>query len=173
MKKRLLLTLVWLSVCAAGFADENGAVSPARNAQSDEREQIEEEQTEEERRQFAEWEARIAAREQARREYWSTRFYSLGAAVGTAFVTPALLVSARFTFSPFRYFFFYAGADVGLLHGDSEIHGIEYLAIAPYLHYNLLALGHYVGAYLGGGGGVSFSTYTYPSESRADPMSTS
>ncbi|MDR0683953.1 MAG: hypothetical protein LBF83_02350 [Spirochaetaceae bacterium] len=98
------------------------------------------------------------------------RFTSLGAAIGTAFATPALLASAKLTFSPFRHFFFEAGSDFGLVHGEKDVKGVEYLSIAPYLHLNYFVGGDYVLFYIGGGGGASFSQYTYPSASHVEPV---
>ncbi|MDR1278461.1 MAG: hypothetical protein LBK02_06895 [Treponema sp.] len=134
----------------------------------------------------------MAARESSRR-YWSdtTRFNSFGVAVGTAgsnvtppvwvgngkglISTPLFLVSAKATFSPFRRFFFDAGSDFGLLHGDLDIQDVKYLSIAPYLHLNLFWDNAFTGGdvfhmYIGIGGGGSFSQYTYPSESDIDPV---
>jgi hypothetical protein len=120
----------------------------------------------------------IAGRE-SWRKYWSdtSRLNSLGAAVGTAFFqTPAFLVSAKMTFSPLPHGFLEIGSDVGLVHGEWGVRDVEYLSIAPYLHYNLFSGNYsvednlYAGAYLGVGGGASFSWYTYPSESRVDPV---
>jgi hypothetical protein len=95
-------------------------------------------------------------------------------AVGTTgnTVSPALLVSPRITFSPFAKGFFEAGADLGLLHGNNDIQDVEYFSIAPYLHINGLATSQAgrFGIYVGIGGGMSFSQYTYPSESQVDPV---
>jgi hypothetical protein len=126
-----------------------------------------------ERAQTAAEAAARAAADEARRRYWSSRFYSVGAAVGTAFVTPAFLVSARLTLSPFRSNFFELGSDFGLAHGGTNIGGVEYFSIAPYLHFNLFAAGERGGVYAGFGGGASFSQYTYPSESHIDPVTVS
>jgi hypothetical protein len=127
------------------------------------------------------------------RTYWSDpkRFNSLGVAVGTAgsnvtppvwvgngrslISTPLFLVSARATLSPFRHFFFDAGSDFGLLHGDLDIQDVKYLSIAPYLHLNAFwdnafTRGDVFHMYIGIGGGGSFSQYTYPSESGIDPV---
>jgi hypothetical protein len=116
---------------------------------------------------------RIAARKSSR-EYWSDtkRLNSLGVAVGTTagVVTPALLVSAKLTFSPFSRSFFEAGSDVGLIHGEKDIRDVEYLSIAPYLHLNAFGGVNVFHTYIGIGGGVSFSRYTYPSESGVDPV---
>jgi hypothetical protein len=110
------------------------------------------------------------------RSYWSSpnRLNSLGAAVGTAGinVTPAFLASGRLTFSPFNFSFFELGSDFGLVHGEWDVRDVEYLSIAPYLHWNLLVKGERGGGYIGGGGGMSFSRYTYPSESGLDPVMT-
>jgi hypothetical protein len=113
------------------------------------------------------------------RSYWTdpNHLNSLGVAVGTAFATPAFLASARLTFSPFRYGFFEAGSDFGLVHGEKDVNNVEYLSFAPYLHYNLFGVGDGVGKgndgfglYIGAGGGMSLSRYTYPSESHVDPV---
>jgi hypothetical protein len=112
------------------------------------------------------------------RRYWSDNrhFNSLEVAAGTAFATPAFLVSGRLTFSPFRHFFFEAGSDVGLAHGMWNVRDVEYLSIAPYLHLNFFydmgdvgsEKGFVLSPYGGVGGGMSFSRYTYPSE--PDPV---
>jgi hypothetical protein len=116
---------------------------------------------------------RTGARE-SWRKYWSdtNRLNSFGAAIGTTggIVTPAFLVSAKITFSPFSYSFFEAGSDFGLVPGEWDIQGIEYLSIAPYLHFNLFIGEAQGGVYAGIGGGASFSRYTYPSESQLDPV---
>jgi hypothetical protein len=115
----------------------------------------------------------IAERE-SWRSYWSEpkRLNSLGAAIGTAGVTPAFMVSPKLTFSLFSGSFFEAGSDFGLVHGEGDVKDVEYFSIAPYLHANLFARtdGGGFGAYIGIGGGASFSRYTYPSESRIDPV---
>jgi hypothetical protein len=110
------------------------------------------------------------AAKRSRREYWANSITSVGAAVGTAFNTPALLVSAKATFSPFSYSFFEIGSDFGLVHGDKDIQGIEYFSMAPYLHFNLFSKKPIASLYAGIGGGGSFSTYTYPSGSHIDPV---
>jgi hypothetical protein len=109
-----------------------------------------------------------------RRDYWSDpgRLTSLGVAIGTTggIVTPPLLVSAKLTFSPFSGSFLEAGSDFGLVHGERDVQDVEYLSIAPYLHLNALSGGRIFHAYIGIGGGASFSQYTYPSESYVDPV---
>jgi hypothetical protein len=114
------------------------------------------------------------------RHYWSDNrhFNSLEVAAGTAGfdITPAFLVSGRLTFSPFRYFFFETGADVGLAHGMRDVLDVEYLSIAPYLHLNFFYdigdvgsdRGFVFSPYGGVGGGMNFSRYTYPTE--PDPV---
>jgi hypothetical protein len=115
----------------------------------------------------------ISARE-SWRGYWSdtSRLTSLGVAAGTTggILTPAFLVSARATFSPFSFGFFELGSDFGLVHGERDVQDVGYFSIAPYLHYNLFAAGEKMGVYMGIGGGASFSQYTYPSESHVDPV---
>lgn len=125
-------------------------------------------------------EARTAAvrRQTAARESWRNfwsdtgRLNSLGVAAGTTGggVTPVFLVSPKLTFSPFSYSFVELGADLGLAHGERDVQGVEYFSIAPYMHFNLYAVEKYVGAYVGAGGGASFSRYDYPSESGVDPV---
>ncbi|MDR0638266.1 MAG: hypothetical protein LBG27_05075 [Spirochaetaceae bacterium] len=117
---------------------------------------------------------RIASRTSWRR-FWSdtNRFNSIGVAAGTTMepVTPAFLVSPKLTFSPFSRFFIEAGSDIGLIHGERDVQDVGYLSVAPYLHLNLFTGGvDKFGGYVGVGGGVSFSQYTYPSESHIDPV---
>jgi hypothetical protein len=114
---------------------------------------------------------RIAERE-SWRKYWSdhNRLNSVGVAVGTAFYTPTFLVSTKMTFSPFYNGFFEIGSDFGLIHGEKDVHGVEYFSIAPYLHYNFFMTEYLFGEYIGVGGGASFSQYSYPSESHVDPV---
>jgi hypothetical protein len=115
------------------------------------------------------------------RNYWSdtSRFYGIGAAVGSGVLhTPMLHVSAKALFSPFPYTFFEAGSDFGLVHGEQGVRDVEYFSVAPYLHLNGFFFhdwfpgleSSYTGFYAGIGGGGSFSTYTYPSESHIDPV---
>ena len=115
----------------------------------------------------------IALRESWRR-FWSdtSRFNSIGVAAGTTggLVTPAFLVSPKLTFSPFSRFFFEAGSDIGLIHGERDVQDVGYQSIAPYLHLNYFWGGDGFRAYAGIGGGASFSRYTYPSESHIDPV---
>lgn len=129
---------------------------------------------------------RISARE-SWRGFWSdpTRFNSAGLAAGTTGVkgdvTPAFFVSPKLTVSPFPYLFFEAGSDFGLLHGERDVSIAGYFSMAPYLHLNVFVTGdeggknvfgtrNKYGVYAGVGGGVSFSQYTYPSESGVDPV---
>ncbi|MDR2418580.1 MAG: hypothetical protein LBD79_05955 [Treponema sp.] len=125
-------------------------------------------------RQIADQEAALAAQEAARvaaLEYWATRLNSLGVAIGTAVVsTPAFLVSARLTFSPFANTFFELGSDFGLAHGEKDVQDVKYLSIAPYLHVNIFLKSDNLGLYIGIGAGASFSRYTYPSESHVEPV---
>jgi hypothetical protein len=112
------------------------------------------------------------------RRYWSDRrrFNSIGVAAGSAFATPAVLASARLTFSLFPYSFFELGSDFGLVHGVPDVQDVEYLSIAPYLHLNAFitdgksVAAQWFSGYLGIGGGASFSRYTYPSQSHIDPI---
>jgi hypothetical protein len=122
-----------------------------------------------------------AAQESWRKNLSDTsRFTSLGTAIGTtagynsAPVTPTFLVSTRLTVSPFSWSYFEIGSDFGLEHGEMGVKNVEYLSIAPYLHFNLfvgdISWGWLRGWYAGFGGGASFSQYTYPSESGIDPV---
>ncbi|MDR0411180.1 MAG: hypothetical protein LBH75_04315 [Treponema sp.] len=115
-----------------------------------------------------------AAARKSWRNYWvdTHRFNGLGVAIGTTgyTTTPSLLVSARVTFSPFSRGFIEIGSDFGLAHGEQDVSGVEYLSIAPYIHLNALSIGNRFGAYVGIGGGMNFSRYTYPSESHVDPV---
>ena len=108
------------------------------------------------------------------RTYWSNPAYfnSLGLAIGTTgnLVSPAFLVSAKLTFSLFAHTFFEAGSDFGLAHGEWDVKGVQYLSIAPYLHVNAFQAQPPLGIYVGIGGGANLSRYTYPSESRIDPV---
>jgi hypothetical protein len=114
------------------------------------------------------------ASQESWRKYWSdtSRLTSLGVAAGTTggTVTPAFLVSARATFSPFSHGFFEIGSDFGLVHGERDVQDVEYFSIAPYLHYSSYAGGQRFSGYAGIGFGGSFSRYTYPSESNVDPV---
>ncbi|MDR1257119.1 MAG: hypothetical protein LBJ86_05175 [Spirochaetaceae bacterium] len=118
--------------------------------------------------------SRQAAARESRRRFWSDtrRLNSLGVAAGTTggLRTPLFLASAKLTFSPLPYMFLEAGSDFGLLHGERSVKGVEYLSIAPYLHLNALGAGRTAGVYIGIGGGASFSQYSYPSESRINPV---
>jgi hypothetical protein len=110
-------------------------------------------------------------KEAAAREYWANSVNSLGVAIGTAgMTTPPFFVSAKLTFSPFAYSFIEIGSDFGLAHGGWNVKDVEYFSIAPYLHWNIFVVTDTLIPYIGVGGGASFSRYTYPSESRVDPV---
>jgi hypothetical protein len=105
------------------------------------------------------------------------KLWSVGCNVGTSFATPLLIGNLAVTLAPFPYFFLEMGCDIGIIHGfPQEIKDVSYYSIYPYGHINGLVPitpdyeDNMEGWYFGIGGGYMLGTYTYPEETKIDPV---
>jgi hypothetical protein len=107
-----------------------------------------------------------AAEKQEKPFAGNTRFWSLGAGLGTSFSVPWLIGTVQGTLSPFPHVTVELGYDFGFVHGYRG-EAMEYFSLYPYGHLNayvpLRALG---GWYGGAGGGVMLAFYTLGGERR-------
>jgi hypothetical protein len=110
-------------------------------------------------------------------DFWNadTRYHSLGISVGTAFATPMLIGTVDLTTALFPYTFFDFGCDFGFVHAISSVGDVGYQSYSPYTHFNAFVPFEEGkgGWYIGVGGGYLMSTYTYPEESKVDPVANS
>jgi TolB-like protein len=106
--------------------------------------------------------ARISARsrERTRAAMFEdrTKFWSIGASVGTSLADPWIIGTARGTLAPWRYSFFDIGIDVGLI---SRVEGANYYSLYPFVHFNYYRPLAANGWYAGGGFGLFHADYSY------------
>ena len=113
--------------------------------------------------------ARIAVleRQRSRLELFEnpTRFWSVGASVGTSFAEPWLVGALYATLAPLRYSFVRVGCDAGFISG---VEGVGYSLIYPFAHYafflpfDLLPLPFTEGGWHAGiGGGYMMAEYLF------------
>ncbi|MDR0502389.1 MAG: caspase family protein [Treponema sp.] len=95
-----------------------------------------------------------------KKEKDKSQFNSIGASVGTSFSAPWVTGTVQGTFSPFKYSFFDLGVDIGFVSGYDEA---QYYSFFPFAHYcAFFPFFDKSGLYAGAGGGVMFSTFTFP-----------
>jgi len=88
-----------------------------------------------------------------------SRFWSLGASVGTSLAEPWLTGTLHATFAPLRHSFIRVGCDVGFF---SEAEGVDYFSITPFIHYALfLPFARGGGWHIGVGGGFLMEEYRF------------
>ena len=89
------------------------------------------------------------------------KFWSIGASVGTSFVDPWVVGTARGTIAPFKYSFLELGVDVGFVSGVSDV---GYNSFLPFIHaaYFYPFINDKVGLYAGLGGGYMWANYDFP-----------
>jgi len=89
--------------------------------------------------------------------------------LGTTFAAPALVVTVRGTWAPWKSTFFELGLDLGFLnmasYSDKSLDsgGIEHFSIYPYLRFAFFMPLASVGSwYAGAGPGFMYASYTFP-----------
>jgi len=87
-----------------------------------------------------------------------SRFWSVGASVGTAFAEPWLIGTLQATFAPFRHSFVRVGCDLGFVSG---MDGVGYFSVTPFVHYALFLPFAWGGWYVGLGGGFLIEEYRF------------
>jgi len=89
-----------------------------------------------------------------------SKFWSVGASIGTSFAAPWMIGTLHGTVAPFKYSFLELGFDIGLLYGRSDV---DYYSLWPYAHYVFFwpFIPDKVGVYAGLGGGVSIISYKF------------
>jgi len=90
-----------------------------------------------------------------------TKFWSVGASVGTSFVEPWLIGTIRGTIAPVKYSFLELGVDAGFLTNNKEV---GYLSFYPFVHAAFFwpFINDKVAAYAGAGGGFLWASYSFP-----------
>jgi len=97
----------------------------------------------------------------------STRLWTIGAAVGTAFSSPWLIGTMHGTIAPFNYSFLELGVDAGILEGsDAAYAKYGYVSLYPFAYYCFfLPLDNFglnkFGLYAGVGGGLIYVSYDF------------
>lgn len=90
----------------------------------------------------------------------ASRLTTVGASVGTSFIDPWIIITARGTYAPFDNFFVEAGLDFGFLSSFSDVN--IYWSLYPFVH-----IGYFIpfakkgGWYIGVGAGYMFSQYGF------------
>jgi TolB-like protein len=79
-----------------------------------------------------------AARREAEAKIQNARLklFSLGAAAGSTFAAPWLVITIGGTASLWPYTFFDAGLDIGFIHGYEGRGDVRYFSLYPYAHFN-------------------------------------
>jgi len=102
----------------------------------------------------------------ARREKDPAQFWSLGASVGTCFVEPWVVGTARGTLAPVKNLFFALGIDFGFVSGVSDV---GYNSFFPFAHAAyFVPLSEKIGVYAGAGGGYLWANYDFPEGKLSD-----
>ena len=88
------------------------------------------------------------------------KFWSVGASVGSSFVEPWVVGTARGTIAPFKYSFLELGVDAGFVSGVSDL---NYYSFCPFAHLAFFwpFIANTVGAYAGLGGGYMWANYSF------------
>ena len=89
------------------------------------------------------------------------KFWSIGASVGSCFVDPWVVGTARGTLAPLKYSFLELGVDFGLISGDPDV---KYFSFYPFAHAAFFwpFIADKIGAYAGAGGGFLWASYEFP-----------
>ena len=96
------------------------------------------------------------------REKDPTKFWSVGASVGSSFTAPYIIATARGTLAPLKYSFIELGFDAGFISGASDA---GYYSLCPYGHLAFFwPFTDKIGAYAGLGGGFLRVSYTFDAE---------
>jgi len=89
-----------------------------------------------------------------------TKWWTLGASVGTSFAAPWVVGTAHGTLAPFKYSFLELGLDFGLISGIKDV---DYYSLYPFIHYALFVPFPAKGGWYGGaGGGYMLGELTFP-----------
>ena len=96
----------------------------------------------------------------------STRLWSIGGSLGTAFSLPWIIGTVNGTLAPTKHSFFDIGVEFGMVSGDAST---DYFSVYPFAHYAwFVPFTKAGGWYLGGGMGVMCASYTFPEGTVAD-----
>jgi len=88
----------------------------------------------------------------------ATKFWSIGASIGSSFAAPWLIGTVHGTIAPWKYSFFEVGFDIGFVPLEKEING--YYSLYPFAHYAFFwPFTDKIGIYAGAGGGMYFVSY--------------
>jgi hypothetical protein len=88
------------------------------------------------------------------------KYWTIGASVGSSFIDPWVIGTARGTLAPFKYSFLELGLDLGLVSGKPDV---GYYSLCPFVHIAYYQpIGERFGLYAGGGGGYFWGKYRFP-----------
>jgi len=88
-----------------------------------------------------------------------TRFWSIGASIGTSFADPWFTGTVHGTIAPFRHSFLEIGLDAGFISG---LETIKYYKICPFIHYAYFLPFNNFSWYVGAGGSYTKGVYELP-----------
>jgi len=93
------------------------------------------------------------------------KFWSIGASVGSCFIDPWVVGTARGTIAPLKYSFLELGVDFGFVSGVSDV---GYNSFFPFAHAAFFwpFIINKVGAYAGAGGGYMWVNYNFDIEGK-------
>jgi len=93
------------------------------------------------------------------RESDPSKYWSVGASMGTSFVYPWITATVRGTIAPLKYLFLELGVDMGFVSGDPDI---GYNSFCPFMHAAFyFPFTDTVGVYAGAGGGYMMANYKF------------
>jgi len=88
-----------------------------------------------------------------------TRFWSIGASIGSSFAEPMVIATLQGTLAPLRHSFFRVGCDLGFI---SDMDDTEYFSVSPFVHLAFfLPFGARGGWYIGAGGSFTMAEYRF------------
>ena len=91
-----------------------------------------------------------------------TKFWSVGASVGSSFARPWFIGTAHGTIAPFKYSFLELGFDFGIISGEPDV---GYYSLCPFAHLAFFwPVADFFGVYAGLGGSFTFASYSFPEE---------
>ena len=93
------------------------------------------------------------------------KFWSVGASIGSCFVDPWVVGTARGTLAFFKYMFLELGVDFGFVSGAPDV---GYNSFLPYAHASFFwpFIINKIGAYAGLGGGYMWANYNFDAEGK-------
>ena len=104
------------------------------------------------------------------REPEQTKYWSVGASVGSSFSAPWLIGTVHGTIAPLKYSFIEIGFDVGFINRESYVN--KYYSMHPFIHFAFFwPFTNKIGVYAGAGAGLWLVSYKFIGlESKPEPF---